>query len=98
MHEDHDIDALFAEWKAAMARGDAEHLLSLIAEDAEFWTQGAAAVKGRDAVRTLFLAFFDTVAMSQNFDELERVVAGDVAFIRGFETNFLTPKSGGGPV
>ena len=43
------IDVLFAEWKIAMGRGDAERLLTFITEDAEFWTQGAAAVKGRDA-------------------------------------------------
>lgn len=98
MHEDEEIDALFAEWKSAMARGDAERLLTLIAEDAEFWTQGASPVKGRDAVRTLFAAFFDTVSMRQDFEELERVVAGDIAFIRGNETNTLTPRTGGGPV
>jgi uncharacterized protein (TIGR02246 family) len=98
MHEDEEIDALFAEWKSAMGRGDAERLLTLIAEDAEFWTQGAAPVKGRDAVRTLFAAFFDTVSMRQDFEEIERVVAGDIAFIRGNETNTLTPRAGGGPV
>ncbi|HEX7192381.1 MAG TPA: nuclear transport factor 2 family protein [Thermoanaerobaculia bacterium] len=98
MHDDEEIDALFAEWKKAMARGDTERLLTLIAEDAEFWTQGAAPVKGRDDVRTLFTAFFDTVSMQQNFEEIERVVAGDIAFIRGFERNLLTPATGGGPV
>lgn len=92
------IDALFAEWKIAMARGDAEHLLTLITEDAEFWTQGAAPVKGHDAVRTLFAAFFDTVSMRQEFEEAERCVAEDFAFIRGIETNTLTPRSGGPPV
>ena len=98
MHEHDEIDALFAEWKAAMSRGDAERLLTMITEDAEFWTQGAAPVKGRDAVRTLFAAFFDTVSMQQDFEEIERVVSGDIAFIRGYETNFLTPRTGGPPV
>jgi len=98
MHDDEEIDALFAEWKSAMGRGDADHLLTLIAEDAEFWTQGAAPVKGRDAVRTLLAAFFGTVAMRQDFEEIERVVSGDIAFIRGNETNTLTPRTGGGPV
>ena len=93
-----EIDSLFAEWKSAMSSGDIETLLSLITDDAEFWTHGAAAVKGRDAVRTLFVAFFDTVSMRQDFEELERFVAGDFAFVRGFETNFLTPTAGGGPV
>ena len=98
MNEDDAIDALFAEWKTAMTHGDIETLLSLITEDAEFWTQGAAPVKGRDAVRTLFVAFFGTVSMRQEFEEVERVVDGDFAFVRGFETNFLTPTTGGGPV
>ena len=98
MPSDDGIDALFAEWKTAMSGGDVETLLSLITEDAEFWTQGAAPVKGRDSVRALFTAFFGTVSMRQDFAETERVVAGDIAFIRGFETNFLTPASGGDPV
>lgn len=92
------IDALFAEWKTAMANGDVETLLSLITEDAEFWTQGAAPVKGRDNVRALFNAFFKTVSMRQDFEEVERVVDGNIAFVRGFETNALTPRSGGDPV
>lgn len=92
------IDALFAEWKVAMGRGDTERLLTFITEDAEFWTQGAAAVKGHDAVRSLFAAFFDTVSLRHEFHETERVVAGDIAFIRGFETNVLTPRAGGGPI
>ena len=98
MDADDEIDALFAEWKTAMSRGDAEHLLTLIADDAEFWTQGAAPVKGRDAVRALFAAFFATVQMRQDFQELERVVAGDIAFSRGIETNVLSPRTGGSPV
>ena len=98
MNEDESIDALFAEWKDAMARGDSEHLLTLIAEDAEFWTQGAAPVKGHQAVRSLFAAFFDTVSMQQDFKEIERIVSGDIAFIRGIETNYLTPRAGGGAV
>lgn len=92
------IDTLFAEWKIAMGRGDAERLLTFITEDGEFWTQGAAAVKGHDAIRSLFAAFFDTVSLRQDFQETERVVAGDIAFIRGIETNTLTPRTGGGPV
>ena len=98
MPADSEIDALFAEWKIAMARGDAEHLLTLIADDGEFWTQGAAPVKGHEAIRALFAAFFGTVSMRQEFQEIERVVAGDVAFIRGIETNTLTPRTGGAPV
>lgn len=97
MHEE-DIDVLFAKWKTAMTRGDIQTLLSLITDDAEFWTQGAAPVKGRNAVRELFIAFFGTVSMRQDFEETERVVAGDIAFIRGFETNVLTPRDGEGPV
>jgi uncharacterized protein (TIGR02246 family) len=98
MNEDHAIDALFAEWKTAMTRGDVDTLLSLITDDAEFWTHGAAPVKGRDAVRALFVAFFSTVSMRQEFEELERLVDGDFAFVRGFETNVLTPRTGEGPV
>src|ERR1043166_9227472 len=95
---DDEIDALFAEWKSAMSGGAVVMLLSLITEDAEFWTHGAAPVKGRDAVRALFIAFFDTVSMRQDLEEIERLVDGDISFVRGFETNTLTPTTGDGTV
>jgi uncharacterized protein (TIGR02246 family) len=91
------IDDLFAAWKDATRRADIEKILDLVTEDAEFWTQGAAAVKGRDAVRKLYEQFASAYSIEQDFEEIERIVEGDHAFIRGREHNVVTPR-GGQPV
>jgi uncharacterized protein (TIGR02246 family) len=92
-----DIDDLFAAWKDATRRGDIEKIIDLVTEDAEFWTQGSAAVKGRDAVRKLYEQFANAYSIEQDFEEIERIVEGDHAFIRGREQNVVTPR-GGQPV
>jgi uncharacterized protein (TIGR02246 family) len=89
-----EIDELFAAWMEAGKRGDAAALVSLITEDAEFWTHGAPAVKGREAVTAMMEGFFASFSYEQRFETLERVVAGDWAFVRGFELNRVTPKGG----
>jgi uncharacterized protein (TIGR02246 family) len=89
-----EIDELFAAWREAGKRGDAAALVSLITEDAEFWTHGAPAVKGRQAVAAMMEGFFASFRFEQSFETLERIVAGDWAFVRGFELNRVTPKGG----
>ena len=90
------IDELLAAWKNAVARGDAAAAAALVAEDAEFWSPGAPPLRGRAAVQALFHTFFESYSLTQEFEEIERVVDGDLAFIRGFEHNTLTPKGGEG--
>ena len=89
-----ELDALFAAWKDATRRGDVDAILSLVTEDAEFWTHGAPAVKGRAAVRKLYEQFAAAYSIEQEFEEIERIVAGDHAFIRGREHNTVTPRGG----
>jgi uncharacterized protein (TIGR02246 family) len=91
---DREIDELFAAWMEAGRRGDVAALVSLITEDAEFWTHGAPAVKGRQAVTAMFEGFFAAFHFEQSFETLERVVADGWAFVRGTETNRVTPKGG----
>ena len=98
MSADVEIDALFAEWKAAVASSDPARILALITDDAEFWTHGAPALGGRDAAEALYRDFFKKYELRQDFEEIERIVAGEFAFIRGTESNVLTPKDGGAPV
>ena len=33
--------------------------------------------------------------MDQTFEEIERVISRDIAFVRGMEINVLTPRTGG---
>lgn len=58
---------------------------------------GAPAVKGRDAVRGMYEQFASAYTIEQDFEELERIVAADHAFIRGREHNIVA-KRGSEPV
>jgi uncharacterized protein (TIGR02246 family) len=89
-----EIDELFAAWMEAGKRGDAAALVSLIAEDAEFWTHGAPAVKGRQAAAAMFEGFFAGFHLEQSFETLERIVLDGWAFVRGIEHNRVTPRGG----
>ncbi len=91
------IDLTLAEWAAAIARGDLALVASLVTEDAEFWTQGAAPLIGRRAVESAFKPLLETYRFSQRFDEQERCLGLDWALVRGVEFNRLEPRSGGPP-
>lgn len=88
------IDKLFRDWAEAGRRGDARALADLVTEDAEFWTQAAPPLKGRDEVVTRMAAFFETYEIDQGFERQELVVSGDLAFVRGMELNRVTPRDG----
>ena len=51
-----EIDQLFADFTDALRRGDCERIAELVSEDAEFWSPGTPAMKGRDHVRTAMRA------------------------------------------
>ncbi|HTG31453.1 MAG TPA: SgcJ/EcaC family oxidoreductase [Thermoanaerobaculia bacterium] len=92
--ENRAIDQTFADWMEAGRKGDAETLVSLITEDAEFWTHGAPAMKGREAAAAMFQGFFAGYTYEQSFETLERIVTGGWAFVRGTEHNRVTPRGG----
>lgn len=89
-----EIDELFAAWMEAGKRGDVAALVSLVTEDAEFWTHGAPAVKGRQAIAAMMEGFFAGFHYEQSFETLERIVLDGWAFVRGVELNRVTPKGG----
>jgi len=88
------IDKLFRDWADAGRRGDARALAQMVTEDAEFWTHGAAPLKGRDEVVSRMTAFFEGYEIDQGFERQELVVSGDLAFVRGLEINRVTPRGG----
>jgi uncharacterized protein (TIGR02246 family) len=94
MTSDELIDRLFFDWMEAGKRGDVAAVVSLITEDAEFWTHGAPAVKGRQAVAAMMEGFFAGFHFEQSFETLERIVVDGWAFVRGLELNRVTPKGG----
>jgi uncharacterized protein (TIGR02246 family) len=89
------IDRTLAEWAAAIAEGNLALISSMVTEDAEFWTQGAAPLIGRRAVESAFKAILEAYKFSQRFDEHERYVSLTWALLRGVECNTLEPRNGG---
>jgi len=95
MNPQSEIESLFARWSTAIASKDVDALVGLMTEDAEFWSHGAAPLKGRSAVRATFEAFFSRFDFRQDFELVELVVFADAAFARGIEHNYLHPLAGG---
>ena len=94
MTSEEEIDRLFFDWTEAGKRGDVAAVVALIAEDAEFWTHGAPAMKGRQAMAAMLEGFFAGFSFEQSFETLERIVVDGWAFVRGIELNRVTPKGG----
>ena len=88
------IGDLFRDWAAAGRRGDAAALATLVTEDFELWTQGAAAVRGREAVHATLAAFFERFELDQGFEREELLLDGGLAVVRGVEVNRVTPRHG----
>ena len=88
------IDKLFRDWAEAGRRGDAHAMAQMVTEDAEFWTHGAAPLKGREEVVSRMSTFFESYEIDQGFERQELVVSGDLAFVRGMEINRVTPRDG----
>lgn len=92
------IGQLLREWARAIREKDVDRVGDCVASDAEFWSNDAPALQGRDAVRAAFGVFFEQYDMDQEFELLELIVRGDVAIARGIEHNHLVPAEGGEPV
>jgi uncharacterized protein (TIGR02246 family) len=92
------IDDLFAAWKDAVKRDDVDTIVSLMTEDAEFWSHDTPAMKGRESSRQVMASFLANFSLEQEFDEVERIVEGGWAFVRGVEHNVVTPRAGGAPI
>jgi uncharacterized protein (TIGR02246 family) len=99
VNDTHDgIDRTLSEWSTAFLNGNIDALVSLVVEDAEFWTHGMPAIVGRPALREAFSTFFDAYSAVQEFEEIERFIGEGWALLRGTEFNTLTPTGGGDPV
>lgn len=92
------IDKLYQDWAEAVRRGDARALADLLTEDAEFWKHGTAPLKGRQESVERMAAFFESYRLDQELQREEIVVAGDLAFVRGMESNRVIPRDGCPPL
>ena len=90
-----EIDQLFADFSAALQRGDCDALAELVTDDAEFWSPGTAAMKGRDHVRTAMRAACEAYVVERTWDEIERLIGDDFAISVGIERTRATPRAGG---
>jgi uncharacterized protein (TIGR02246 family) len=89
------IDRTLSEWAFADAEGDLALISSLVNEDAEFWTHGAAPLLGRSAVVSALKALLEAHKFSQRFAEQERCLGERWCLLRGVEHNTVEPRSGG---
>lgn len=89
------IEQTLSAWATAIRDADMDALGALVTEDAEFWTHGAAPLKGPKALIEAFEPFFAQFEMQQDFTLQELIVLDQYAFMRGFEVNRLLPRDGG---
>ena len=93
-----DVDQLFADFSDALRRGDCDTIAELVTDDAEFWSPGAAAVRGRDHVRTMMREACEKYSVDRSWEEIERVMGDDFAVSVGIERTRAVPRAGGEPV
>jgi uncharacterized protein (TIGR02246 family) len=90
-----EIDRLFADFSDALRRGDCDALADLVTEDAEFWSPGVPAMRGRDEVRTRMRQACEQYTVERTWDEVERVAGDGFAVSVGIERTLATPRAGG---
>ena len=91
------IDALRDRWVAVVASGDVRELADLVTPDYEVWTHGAPALTGPQTVVATMGAVLTRYSVSQSYEPIETIIAGDWAFQRGIERIRVVPKGGGAP-
>src|SRR5258706_3459800 len=80
-----EVDQLFAAYSDALRRGDCDALSDLVTEDAEFWSTGIAAVKGRDHVRTSMAEACEKYLVERSWEEIERLMGDGLVVSVGIE-------------
>src|SRR5438094_442449 len=93
-----DVDQLFADFTDALRRGDCDAIAELVTEDAEFWSPGIPAVRGREHVRTTMREACEKYRVERSWDEIERLTGDDFTVSVGIERTCAFPLSGGEPI
>src|SRR5215472_15720943 len=93
------IRRLTEDWLAAVRAKDIARLAQMVTEDAVFLPPGFPPIRGRQAVESMYNAFFPQfVSVEQRASTEELTVAGDWAYAWGSEKFVLVPKAGGPPI
>lgn len=91
------ITAWFEQYTAAVNSGDLEAWAGFIADDAVVMPPDELPISGMDQLRPLYQTVFATYAFDFNARVDEVVVAGDLAVLRAFFEETVTPRGEGEP-
>lgn len=88
------IDDLYRAWGDAFRRQDVDGIIALLAPDYVLWAPGVPPLSA-DGLRPRLTAAFAAYEIIPEFQCEERLVSGDLAFERGWDTQKVLPRSGG---
>lgn len=91
------IEELHHAWRGAISRGDMEGALELLTPDYVLWAPSSPPVVGREPVRSMLSAALAQFEIHPGFEAEEQIVAGDLAFQRGWDIQTIQPRKGGAP-
>lgn len=89
------IKQLVQAWHNGWQTSDIEVLLALFTEDAILMPQGQSVVRGRDAIRSLYEAFFSAYTVEGDCDLQDIEVCGELGYFWVTYTLTATPKGKG---
>ena len=91
---DSEIDQLSQAWRAAFQSKDVDDIVGLLTPDYVLWPTGAPAIS-RDSLVPRLTATMSAYDVTPSFELEERLVAGDLAFERGWDVQQIRPCNGG---
>ena len=91
---DSEIDKLYEVWGDAFRRQDLQAIFDLLTFDYVLWPAGAPSMT-RDSLKPRLVATLSAYEVTPSFEREERLVAGDLAFERGWDVQQIRPRAGG---
>ena len=91
---DSEIDELYETWVDAFHRQDVQGILDLLTSDYVLWPAGAPPMN-RDSLEPRLVATLAAYEITPSFEREECLVAGDLAFERGWDVQQVRPRAGG---
>jgi ketosteroid isomerase-like protein len=88
------IDDLYRAWSESFCRQDVDAIIALLTPDYVLWAPGSPP-QNAEGLRPRFAAALAAYEIIPTFECEERLVFGDVAFDRGWDTQRLRPRAGG---
>ena len=91
---DSEIDKLYEAWGDAFRRQDLQDILNLLTSDYVLWPAGAPSMT-RDSLEPRLVATLSAYEITPSFEREERLVAGDLAFERGWDVQQIRSRARG---